>query len=65
MKFVHWYDLQVELVDHLANKIIEAEWPLIKPTFERALENVYVFSGFSVLSKKIVSEKQEALRKAQ
>lgn len=61
-KFVRWYDLQVELVDHLANKI-EAEMEA-DPTlsFERALGNVY--AGFGIFGfAEIVREKQEALRK--
>ena len=38
-KFVRWYDLQAELVDHLANKI-EAEMAAdVSLTFERALNN--------------------------
>ena len=62
-KFVHWYDLQVELVDHLANKI-EAEMANDSTlTFERALGNVY--AGFGIFGfAQIVREKQEALRKA-
>jgi len=62
-KFVRWYDLQVELVDHLANKI-EAELadnPSL--SFERALGNVY--AGFGIFGfAKIVREKEDALRKA-
>ena len=62
-KFVHWYDLQIELVDHLANKI-EAEMAADKAlSFERALGNVYASFGIFGFAK-IVSEKQEALRKA-
>ena len=62
-KFVRWYDLQVELVDHLANKI-EAEMEADKTlSFERALGNVY--AGFGIFGfSKIVREKEEALRKA-
>lgn len=62
-KFVRWYDLQVELVDHLAEKI-EAQMEQ-DPTlsFERALGNVY--AGFGIFGfAKIVREKEEALRKA-
>ena len=62
-KFVHWYDLQVELVDHLANKI-EAEMAADKAlSFERTLGNVYASFGIFGFAK-IVSEKQEALRRA-
>ena len=62
-KFVRWYDLQVELVDHLANKI-EAEMEAV-PTlsFERALGNVY--AGFGIFGfAEIVREREKALRKA-
>lgn len=62
-KFVRWYDLQVELVDHLANKIeseMEADPTL---SFERALDNVY--AGFGVFGfAEIVREREKALRKA-
>ena len=62
-KFVHWYDLQIELVDHLANKI-EAEMANDSTlTFERALGNVYASFGIFGFAK-IVREKEEALRKA-
>ena len=62
-KFVHWYDLQVELVDHLANKI-EAEMANdSKLTFERALNNVYAKFGIFGFAK-IVSEREAVLRKA-
>lgn len=62
-KFVKWYDLQVELVDHLANKI-EAEMAAEATlSFERALGNVY--AGFGIFGfAKIVKEKEESLRKA-
>ena len=62
-KFVHWYDLQVELVDHLANKI-EAEMANDSTlTFERALGNVY--AGFGIFGfAQIVKEREKALRKA-
>lgn len=62
-KFVRWYDLQVELVDHLAEKI-EAQMEQ-DPTlsFERALGNIY--AGFGIFGfAQIVREKEEALRKA-
>ena len=62
-KFVHWYDLQVELVDHLANKI-EAEMANdSKLTFERALSNVYANFGIFGFAK-IASEREAVLRKA-
>ena len=62
-KFVRWYDLQVELVDHLANKIeavMEADKAL---SFERALGNVY--AGFGIFGfAEIVRERENTLRKA-
>ena len=62
-KFVSWYDLQVELVDHLAEKIeaqMEQDSTL---SFDRALENVY--AGFGIFGfAQIVREKEKALRKA-
>ncbi len=62
-KFVRWYDLQVELVDHLANKI-EAEMEANSTlSFERALANVY--AGFGIFGfAQIVREKEKSLRKA-
>ena len=62
-KFVRWYDLQVELVDHLANKI-EAEMEANSTlSFERALGNVY--AGFGIFGfAQIVREKEDSLRKA-
>ena len=60
---MHWYDLQIELVDHLANKI-EAEMAADKAiSFERAQGNVYASFGIFGFAK-IVREKEEALRKA-
>ena len=60
-KFVNWYDLQVELVDHLANKI-EAEMEADKAlSFERALGNVY--AGFGIFGfAQIVKEREKVLR---
>ncbi len=61
-KFVRWYDLQVELVDHLANKI-EAEMELDPSlSFDRALGNVYAEFGIFGFAQ-IVREKEDSLRK--
>ena len=62
-KFVRWYDLQVELVDHLANKI-EAEMEAnASLSFERALGNVY--AGFGIFGfAEIVREREKALTTA-
>lgn len=62
-KFVRWYDLQVELVDHLANKI-EAEMEADKAlSFDRALGNVY--AGFGIFGfAEIVREREKALTKS-
>jgi hypothetical protein len=44
-KFVHWYDLQIEVVDHLASAI-ETEMQLAPGlSFESALEKVYKSFG--------------------
>ncbi len=62
-KFVRWYDLQVELVDHLAEKIEAQMVQDPKLSFDRALGNVY--AGFGIFGfAQIVREKEEALRKA-
>jgi cation transport ATPase len=61
-KFVKYYDLQVELVDHLANKIEELMSEDKSLTFERALGNVYEKFGIFGFAK-IVSEKQNELSK--
>ncbi|RYY96311.1 MAG: hypothetical protein EOO11_13775 [Chitinophagaceae bacterium] len=62
-KFVHWYDLQVELVDHLASSI-EAEWEQ-EPglSFEAALDRVYRRFGIFGFAK-VVQEKSEGLYRA-
>jgi hypothetical protein len=62
-KFVKYYDLQVELVDHLANKIEELMSEDKSLTFERALGNVYEKFGIFGFAK-IVSEKQNELTKS-
>ncbi|SFP89081.1 hypothetical protein [Parafilimonas terrae] len=62
-KSVRWYDLQIEIVDHLASSI-EDEISLIPGiSFESALENVY--KGFGIFGfAKIVEERQNHLAKA-
>jgi cation transport ATPase len=62
-KMVHWYDLQVELVDHLASNIEEAmnEDPTL--SFESALEKVYKRFGIFGFAK-VVQEKSAQLEKA-
>ena len=57
--FVEWYDLQSELVDHLANAI-EAEWQQNpKLTFEEALH--LEFKKFGVFGFMDVVEKRQAV----
>jgi len=61
--FVRHYDLQVELVDHLANAIEAQMKNQTDLTFEKALENVYHnfgSAGFGPLitEKRIAAEKQ-------
>lgn len=57
--FVEWYDLQTELVDHLANAI-EAEWQQNpKLTFEEALH--LEFKKFGVFGFMDVVEKRQAV----
>jgi hypothetical protein len=60
-KFVPWYDLQVELVDHLAEKIEEEMAANPKLVFKDALQKVY--AGFGIFGfAKIVQEKEEQVR---
>lgn len=55
-KYVHWYDLQCEIVDHLAEKIEEEMSIDKKLSFERALTRVY--DGFGIFGfSKIVQER--------
>ena len=57
-KLVHWYDLQIEIVDHLASGI-EAEMQATSGlTFESALEHVYRSFGMFGFAK-IVQERQK------
>ena len=61
-KQVRWYDLQTELVDHLANKIEEEL--AVNPTynFDFALQKVYASFGIFGFAR-IVREKEEQVRK--
>jgi len=63
-KFVHWYDLQAELVDHLASRI-EEEWAADPSLdFDQALERVY--KGFGIFGfAHVVQEKSAQLQKQQ
>ncbi len=59
---VHHYDVQVELVDHLANAIEERMAQNKQLDFSAALESVY--TGFGIMGfAKVVSSKAEALSK--
>ena len=55
-KFVKWYDLQLELVDHLANKIEEELEQNPNTNLETALKKVYATFGIFGFAR-IVSEK--------
>jgi hypothetical protein len=62
-KFVHWYDLQIEIVDHLASSIETEMQSNPNLTFELALERIY--KGFGIFGfAKIVQEKQAQLAKS-
>lgn len=57
-KFVRWYDVQVELVDHLAHAIEDRMAKDPSLGFETALRNVY--EGFGIFGfSRIVSERME------
>ena len=61
-KYVQYYDLQVELVDHLAESIEEEMEKDPSIGFEKALEKVYKTFGLFGFGK-IVQEKEAAMRK--
>jgi hypothetical protein len=62
-KKVHWYDLQLELVDHLACRIEEEMEADTSLSFEAALNKVY--KGFGLFGfAKVVQEKQAQLHRA-
>lgn len=59
-KFVHWYDLQMEMVDHLASSIEESMVADPNLTFDAALEKVY--HGFGIFGfAKVVQERHHQL----
>lgn len=61
-KWVHWYDLQVELVDHLASRIEEEMTADIKLSFQQALDRVY--AGFGIFGfSKFVQSAEKLVRK--
>lgn len=61
-KSVRWYDLQIEVVDHLASGIENEMQANPTLSFDKALEKVY--KGFGIFGfSKIVSEKQKYLKR--
>lgn len=61
-KMVHFYDLQIEIVDHLAERIKEGMAGNADLTFNQALDKVY--AGFGIFGfAHIVKDKQEAMHK--
>lgn len=62
-KYVRWYDLQIEIVDHLASRIEEEMEKNAALSFEQALEQVY--KGFGIFGfSQIIREKEAQLEKA-
>ncbi|WP_207495632.1 hypothetical protein [Aridibaculum aurantiacum] len=61
-KLVHYYDLQVELVDHLASSIEDEMAADPKLAFEHALQKVYNRFGIFGFAK-VVQERENALCK--
>ena len=60
--YVEWYDLQTELVDHLANAIEEQWQENPKLTFDQALQNEFKkFGVFGFMD--VVEGKQRFLQK--
>ena len=62
-KLVRWYDLQIELVDHLACRIEEEMAINHSLTFEAALDKVYKEFGIFGFAK-VVQEKESQIYKA-
>ncbi|HRN48127.1 MAG TPA: hypothetical protein PK110_09975 [Niabella sp.] len=61
--YVRFYDLQLELVDHLANAIEQKMDENLKLNFEQALDKVY--KGFDVFGfANVVKEKSAAIEKS-
>ena len=61
-KYVRYYDLQVELVDHLASAIEDEMLLDSNVSFENALQTVYKRFGITGFSK-VVTQKRSALEK--
>lgn len=61
-KLVRWYDLQIELVDHLASRIEEEMEADASLRFEAALEKVYKSFGIFGFAK-VVQEKETQLQR--
>ena len=61
-KYVRWYDVQVELVDHLASSIEEEMQKDKNLSFEKALDKVYARFGIFGFAK-IVQEKEASMAK--
>ncbi|RYZ21482.1 MAG: hypothetical protein EOO16_12785 [Chitinophagaceae bacterium] len=62
-KLVHWYDLQAELVDHLASRIEEEQEKNPALDFDRALAKVY--DGFGIFGfAHIVQQKTAQLERS-
>ena len=61
-KLVRYYDLQVELVDHLANKIEDEMQENTNTNFEDALAKIYATFGIFGFAR-IVREKEEQVRR--
>ena len=62
-KSVRWYDLQVELVDHLASRIEEVMTTDTSLSFESALQKVYKGFGIAGFSR-VIQEKQIQLERS-
>ncbi len=62
-KAVRWYDLQLELVDHLASSIEELMNKDTSLSFETALDKVYTNFGIAGFSR-VVQEKEVQVKRA-
>lgn len=61
-KFVRYYDLQVELVDHLAERIEEEMQNNKSLSFKMALDKVYTSFGIFGFAKIVQHKEQEVIR---
>jgi hypothetical protein len=61
--YVHYYDVQVELVDHLANAVEEAMRQDESLSFEEALEKVYAGFGYAGFAHVVDAHIKSALKK--